>query len=92
MPTFWCLLTHSALKKIIFRNNSDKDSDCETETDLFPSDVTSDDPTFEVNVKSKGAVSEAQYCEIPIQRTVATHKYCCICFSLKNLTIIPEEA
>ena len=44
----------------IYRNNSDKDSDCETETDLFPSGATSDDPTSEVKVKSKEAVSEAE--------------------------------
>ena len=42
----------------IYGNNSDKDSDFETETDLSPSDATSDDPTFEVKVKSKEAVSE----------------------------------
>ena len=47
---------------------------------------------FEVKVKSKEAISETEYFEIPIQRTVATHKYCCICFSMKNLTLIPEEA
>ena len=75
----------------IHRNNSDKDSDCETERDLSPSDATSDDPTFEVKVKSKKAVSESEYFDIPIQRTVATHKYCCIYFSIKNLTVIPEE-
>ena len=57
----------------IYRNNSDKDSDCESETDLSPSDTTSDDPTFEVKVKSKEPVSETEYFEIPIQRTDATH-------------------
>ena len=75
----------------IYRNNSDKDSDCETEPDLSPSDATSDDLTFEVKVKSKEALSETEYFEIPIQRTVATHKYCCICFSMKNSTVIPED-
>ena len=30
----------------------------ETETDLSPSDATSDDPTFEVKVKSKEVVSD----------------------------------
>ena len=30
--------------------------------------------------------------QLPIQRTVATHKYCCLCFSTSNLTTIPEEA
>ena len=32
----------------IYRNNSGKDSDCETKTDLSPSHATSDEPTFEV--------------------------------------------
>lgn len=27
-----------------------------------------------------------------IQRTVATHKYCCICSATKNIIVIPEEA
>ena len=76
----------------IYRNNSDKNSDCETVSDRSPSDATSDDPTFEVKVKSKEAVSKTEYFEIPIQRVVAIHKYFCICFSMKNLTIIPEEA
>ena len=76
----------------IYRNNFDKHSDCGTEMDLSPSDTTSDDPIFEVKIKSKEAVSEVEYFEIPIQRTVATHKYCCICFSIKNSTVILEEA
>ena len=76
---------------IPYNNNSDKYSDCESETDLSPSGATSDDSAFEVKVKLKEAVSEAEYFEIPIQRTVATHKYCCICFSMENLTVIPEE-
>ena len=75
----------------IYRNNFDKDSDCEPETDLSPSDATSYYPTFEVKVKSKEAVSETEYFEIPMQRKVATHKYCCVCFSMKKLTVIPEE-
>ncbi|XP_036143574.1 uncharacterized protein LOC118645866 isoform X2 [Monomorium pharaonis] len=35
---------------------------------------------------------EVEYIEIPIQRTLSTHKYCCICSSKINLTVIPEEA
>ena len=35
---------------------------------------------------------EVERIEIPIQRTVATHKYCCICFSTKNLTTVSEDA
>ena len=40
----------------IYKNNSDKDSDCETETDLSPSDATSNDPIFGFEVKSEEAV------------------------------------
>ncbi|XP_011873641.1 PREDICTED: uncharacterized protein LOC105565230, partial [Vollenhovia emeryi] len=68
------------------------DPTLETENDLPSFESTSDDPTFEVQLKSKEAISEIEYVEIPIQRTVATHKYCCICFSIQNLTVIPDEA
>ena len=44
----------------IYRNNFDKNSDYETETDLSSSDATSEDPKFEVKVKWKEAVSETQ--------------------------------
>ena len=64
------------LKRRIYRNNSD---------------ATFDDLTFEVKVKLKKAISEAEYSKIRIQRTVATHKYCCICFSMKNSTVIPQD-
>ena len=50
----------------IYRDNSDKDSDFETKTDLSPFDATSDDPKFEAKVKSKEAVSETEYFEISI--------------------------
>ena len=53
--------------------NSDEDPDRETKTDLSHSDSTSDKPAFEVQFKSKEAVSQAEYFDIPIQRTVATH-------------------
>ena len=51
----------------IYRNNSDKDSDCETETNLSPSHATSNDLTFEVKVKSKEAFSETD-----VDNTLAT--------------------
>lgn len=67
-----------------------KESESEIETDLQSFESTSDDPTFEVQFKSKE--TEIEYVEIPIQRTVATHKYCCICSATENLMVIPEEA
>ena len=30
--------------------------------------------------------------EVPIQRTVLTPKYCCVCSSSNETTVIPEEA
>ena len=51
-----------------------------------------DDPVFKVQLKSEKEKSELERIEIPIQRTVSTHKYCCVCFETKDLTIIPEEA
>ena len=61
--SFRCLKRRMAVADIlcnksrlsIYRNNSDKDSDRETEIDLSPSNAT---PSFEVKVKSKEAVFE----------------------------------
>ena len=50
------------------------------------------DPSFAIKVKRNEATPEIEYIEIPLQRTVSTHKYCCIYHSTKNLIVIPEEA
>lgn len=74
----------------IYKNkNLGKDAESETERDS-PSDT--DDPTFEIQFRPEETITEIECIEIPIQRTVATHKYCCICSLSDNLTIIPEEA
>lgn len=70
-------------------DNCDKNLDCETETDLSAFESTSNDPTFEVKLKSNQADSEIEYVEILMQRSIATHKCCCFCFSSNNITIIP---
>lgn len=72
-------------------SKSKKNSKSEIERDLPPFELTSDDPTYEVQFKSKN-ISEVEYVEMHIQRTVATHKYCCICSATKNIIVIPEEA
>ena len=56
------------------------------------SESTSKDPKFTIKIKDKDAISEVKRIEIPIQRTVSTHKYSCICFSTKNLTTVPKDA
>jgi hypothetical protein len=83
-----CHKCRLSIYKKVFEKN---DSELEIDTHLSSSKLTSD-PTFEVKLKSKEATLDAEYIEIPIQRTVSTHKYCCICASTKNLTVIPEEA
>ena len=51
--------------------------------DASPSDNGSinDDPSFEIKLKSNDEILDVQRIELPIQRTVASHKYCCLCFS-----------
>ena len=62
--------------------NANKDAECSVERGCS-SESTSKEPTFTVQIKGKEAISELEGIGIPIQRTVATHKYCCICFSTK---------
>ena len=55
------------------KNNCVKDSELEADS-IF-------DPSFAIKVKVNEATPEIEYIEIPFQRTVPTHKYCCICHS-----------
>ena len=68
-------------------SNSDK-------KDASPSDNESinNDSTFEIKLKSNDEIPDVERIELPIQRTVASHKYVCLCLSKINLTIIPKEA
>ena len=43
-------------------------------------------------LKSNHAHSEIEFVEIPMQRSFATYKYCCFCFSSNNIIAIPAEA
>jgi len=83
------ILCHRCRLSIYRKKESENDS--ELERDL-PSSESTSDPIFEVQLQPKEAMPEVEYIEIPIQRTVSTHKYCCICSSTNNLTVIPEEA
>ena len=82
---FKCRLT------VYREDNADKNLECETETGLSAFGSTSNDPTFELKLKSNQADSEIEYVEIAMQGSVATHKYCCFCFSSNNITVIPAE-
>ncbi|GAB1860468.1 SWIM-type domain-containing protein [Camponotus japonicus] len=73
------------------KKNPEKDVESETERDP-PSESDNDDPTFEIQFRPKETITEVERIEIPIQRTVTTHKYCSICLLSNNLTTIPEEA
>lgn len=43
-------------------------------------------------LKSNDEISDVERIQFPIERTVATHKYYCLCFSTTNSTTIPQEA
>ena len=58
----------------------------------FVNESINNDPTFEIILKSNDEIPDVGRIQLPIQRTVATHKYCCLCLSTTNLTTIPEEA
>lgn len=66
--------------------------DSASEADVLES--TSPDPNFEVvlQLNNTGNEFENELINIDMQRTVAMHKYCCLCSSANNITIIPEEA
>lgn len=79
----------------VFQCKKEKlDVDClisENEIDELQS--TSEDPAITIRLKPKvEEESNIERIEVPIQRTVSTHKYCCLCSAATNLTVIPEEA
>ena len=48
------------------------------------------DPEFEARIKYK--VSEGvEHIRIQIQRTVTTHKYCCVCYEAQDSKIVPKQ-
>lgn len=49
-----------------------------------------DDPSFNLN----GVYNDTEECiEVQINRTVSTHRYCCVCYSSdKHLIVIPQNA
>ncbi|CAH2095085.1 unnamed protein product [Euphydryas editha] len=56
-------------------------------------DSEQSDPTFSVILnENSNDIHEVEYVELPISRTVSTHKYCCVCNCEDNLTQVPEEA
>jgi len=74
-----CRLFQFKKNKLDIEDESDKQS-------------TSNDPTVSIQLKSEVNESNDERIEVEIQRTVSTHKYCCICSATKNITVIPEEA
>ena len=63
--------------------NSDKE-------DASPSNNESinNESTFEIKLKSNDKILDVDRTELSIQRTVASHKYCYLCFSTVYLTMI----
>lgn len=74
----------------IYRQTKSKETpELNTANDFVP-DSIDNNSTFEI-VKSKEAISEVERVEVFVQRTIATHKACCICGSTADLRVIPEE-
>jgi len=55
------------------------------------SQSTSDDSSISIRLKPEVKESNIERIEIPIQRTISTYKYCCLCSATTNLSVIPEE-
>ena len=55
------------------------------------SQLKTDDPTFKPRLKPAADKSGIEKLEVQILRTISTHKCCCLCFAIKNLSVIPEE-
>ena len=61
-----------------------------SESDDF-SESSDKNPEFEACIKSK-VYEDVEHIRIQKQRTVATHKYCCVCYEPQNLTVVPKKA
>lgn len=35
---------------------------------------------------------DIEYIQIQMQRTVTTHKYCCVCYETQDLTLVPKQS
>lgn len=84
----------SKCRIIIYRKRESVENTDSADEAVRLLESTSQDPTFKVTLKlnNPNNESENELIDIDMQRTVATHKYCCLCSSVKNLTVIPEEA
>lgn len=49
-----------------------------------------EDSTYTATLTS--ASKDDEYVELPIQRTISTHSYCCVCGVKKDIHIIPQRA
>lgn len=75
-----CRVLHYKKKKL----------DVDTEKDDL--EQTLNDPSVNIRLKTGVDRLNDETIEVPIQRTVSTHKYCCVCYSSSETTVIPEEA
>lgn len=64
-----------------------------TEPDEQSEGTIEEDQPFVPSTSSSTTTSDSdEIIELPLQRLVATHKYCCICGDGKELTVIPTNA
>lgn len=67
------------------------DDDDEIDDDELSYNRFSDD-IFVRQIKQKQAGNNVEYVTLQILRTVATHKYCCVCNGNKDLIVVPLKA
>lgn len=73
------------LRRDVNDNDGNKIDDDELSCDRFSDDI------FVPPIKRK-KVDSAEYATLQILRTVATHKYCCVCNENKDLIVVPLKA
>ena len=86
------ILCNSRLSVYKKNLNNDSHTNLESASSSDNESVSIKDPSFEVKLKSNNQTPHVECIELHIQRTIATHKYCCLCSSTMNLTTIPEDA
>lgn len=87
------ILCYKCRLSVYKKNASKVDSGVNLNKDIDYEHLESiSDPTFEINTSSDVDNSESENIQMSIKRTVATHKYCCICSSSDDLRVVPENA
>jgi len=71
---------------------TEKESQASQSTSDFSQECSEQESSQEVVTYKDYSVNQVELIELPLRRTVSTHKYCCLCSSVKNLILIPFKA